>query len=55
MGTNRIPKQALKHRPKDEGKLDDRGRDGGNDFILRIKKQEKRLTLHEHHDYDDVY
>ena len=33
--------------------MDDRGRDGGTDFILRIKEQETRLTLHEHDDDDD--
>jgi len=27
--------------------LDDRRRDGGTNFILRIKEQETRLTLHE--------
>jgi hypothetical protein len=32
---------------------DDRGRDGGTNFILRIKEQETRLTLHEHDDDDD--
>ena len=34
---------------------DDRGRDGGTNFILRIKEQETRLTLQEHDDddYDD--
>jgi len=31
---------------KDEGTLDDRGKDGGTNFILRIKEQETRLTLH---------
>jgi len=30
---------------------DDRGRDGGTNFILRIKEQETRL--HEHDDDDD--
>jgi len=30
--------------------LDDRGRDGGTNFILRIKEQETRLTLQEHDD-----
>ena len=34
----------------DEGTQDDRGRDGGTNFILRIKEQEKRLTLQEHDD-----
>ena len=38
---------------KDEGTQDDRGRDGGTNFILRIKEQERRLTLHEHDDNDD--
>jgi len=38
--------------PKDEGTLDDRGRDGGTSFILRIKEQETRLTLQEHDDDD---
>jgi hypothetical protein len=32
---------------------DDRGRDGGTNFILRIKEQETRPTLHEHDDNDD--
>jgi len=40
--------------PKDEGTLDDRGRDGGTNFILRIKEQETRLTLQEHDDDDDI-
>jgi len=38
---------------KNEGTLDDRGRDGGTNFILRIKEQETRLTLQEHDDDDD--
>jgi len=38
---------------KDEGTLDDRRRDGGTNFILRIKEQETRLTLREHDDDDD--
>ena len=38
---------------KDEGTLDDRGVDGGTNFILRIKEQETRLTLQEHD--DDIY
>jgi len=33
--------------------LDDRRRDGGTKFILSIKEQETRLTLHEHDDDDD--
>ena len=38
---------------KDEGTLDDRGRDGGTNFILRIKEQETRLTLQERDGDDD--
>ena len=38
---------------KDERTLDDRGRDGGTNFILRIKEQETRLTLQEHDDDDE--
>ena len=38
---------------KDEGTWDSRGRDGGTNFILRIKEQETRLTLQEHDD-DDI-
>jgi hypothetical protein len=38
---------------KDEETYDDRGRDGGTNFILRIKEQESRLTLQEHDDDDD--
>ena len=38
---------------KYEGSYDDRGRDGGTNFILRIKEQEARLTLQEHDDDDD--
>ena len=48
MDTNRIPKQALQYQPKDEGTQDDRGRDGGNNFVLRIKERETRPTVHEH-------
>jgi len=39
---------------KDEGTLDDRRRDGGSNFILRIKEQETRLTLQEHDADDEV-
>jgi len=53
IGTNRISKQALKYKPKDEDAYDDRGRDGGTNFILRIKEQETCLILHEYDDYDD--
>ena len=33
--------------------MDDGGRDGGTNFILRIKEQETRLILHEHDDDDN--
>ena len=39
--------------------MDDRGRDGETNFILRIKEQETRLILHKHDDDgggdDDLY
>ena len=38
---------------KEDGTLDDRRRDGGTNFILRINEQETGLTLHEHDDDDD--
>ena len=38
---------------KDDETLDDRGRDGGTNFTLRIKEQETRLTLQEHDNDDD--
>jgi len=53
MDTKRLPKQALQYKPNDERTLDDKGRDGGTNFILRIKEQETRLTLQEHDDDDD--
>jgi hypothetical protein len=53
METNRIPKQALQYKAKGEGTWDDQGRDGGTNFILRIKGQETHLILHEHDDDDD--
>ena len=39
MDTNRLTKQALKYKKTDEETQDDRGRDGGTNFILRIKEQ----------------
>ena len=53
MDTNRMPNKHYNINQKDEGTLDDRGRDGGTNFILRIKGQEKRFTFHEHDDDDD--
>ena len=38
---------------KDEGTQDDRRRNGGTNFILRIKEQETRLTLQEYDDDND--
>ena len=38
---------------KDEETQDDQGRDGGTNFIQRIKEQETCLTLQEHDDGDD--
>jgi hypothetical protein len=38
---------------KDEETEDDRGRDGGTNFIFRIKEQESNLILPEHDDDDD--
>jgi len=38
---------------KDEGTVDDRGRERGTNFILSIKEQETRLPLQEHGDDDD--
>jgi hypothetical protein len=40
---------------KDEETEEDRRRDGGTNFILRIKELETRLILHEHDDDDDDY
>ena len=54
MDTNRIPKQALQYKPNDEDTKDDRRRNGGTNFILRIyKEQESNLILPEHDDDDD--
>jgi len=53
MDTNRLPKQALQYKPKDKETLDDRRKDGGTNFISRMKEQETRLTLQEHDDDDD--
>jgi hypothetical protein len=38
---------------KDKETLEDRGRDGETNFILRIKEHETRLILHEHDDDDN--
>jgi hypothetical protein len=38
---------------KEKETLDDRGRDGRTNFILRIKEQKTSLTHHEHDDDDD--
>ena len=44
MDTNRLTKPALQYRPKDEVTRDDQGRDGGTNFILRIKEQDNTLN-----------
>jgi len=38
METNRIPKRYYNIDQKDEGTLDDRRRDGGTNFTLRVSK-----------------
>jgi hypothetical protein len=48
MDTNRLPKQALHYKLKDEGTYYDRTRGGGTNCILRTKEQEARLILLEH-------
>jgi len=53
MDTNRIPNKHYNIDQKGEGNLEDQRRDGGTNFILRIKEQETRLTLHEYDDDDD--
>ena len=50
---HRLPNKHYNINRKDEGTLDDRGRDGGTNFILRIKEQETPLTLQEHDDDDE--
>ena len=40
---------------KDEGTQDDRRRNGGTNFILRIKEQETRLNVHEHDDDESLF
>jgi hypothetical protein len=50
MDTNRIPRQALRYRPEGRRTWDGQRRDGGTNSTLRIKEQEKRLTLNERDD-----
>ena len=47
---HRLPKQTLQYKPKGQRTQDDQERDGGTNFILRIKEQETRLILQEHED-----
>jgi len=51
--TNRIPKQALKYKPKDERTQDDREEMEGPISFWGYKEQETHLILHEHDDDDD--
>jgi hypothetical protein len=58
MDTNRIQKNKRYNiNVKDEGTWDDRGKNGGTNIILRIKKQGTRLILHEDEEEedDDIY
>ena len=55
MDTNRIRNKHYNIDQKGEENLEDQRRDGGTNFILRIKEQETRLTLHEYDDDDDYY
>jgi hypothetical protein len=50
MDTNKIPRQALRYRPEEEGTWDGQRRDGGTNSTMRIKEKEKRLALNEHDD-----
>jgi hypothetical protein len=45
-----IEYQNKRYNQKDGGTEEDRGREGGTNFILRIKEQETWLILHEHDD-----
>ena len=53
MDTNRIPNKRYNVNQKDEETQDDRGRDEGTNFILRIKEEETSLIIQEHDDDDD--
>jgi hypothetical protein len=55
MDTNRIPNKGYNINQKDEERWEDRERDRGTNFILRIKEQETRLILHEHDDDDTSF
>jgi hypothetical protein len=46
MDTDRIPKQALKYRPKGREAWDAQGKDGRTGFTSRDKEQAIRLILH---------
>jgi hypothetical protein len=44
MDTNRTPKQALQYKPKGGRKQDARGKDGGTNFTLWVKKEALQVT-----------
>jgi hypothetical protein len=48
-----MSRQALRYRPEGRRNVGRPRRDGGTNFILRIKEQEKCLTLNEYDDDDD--
>ena len=52
-GHRQTNKTSNKIKPKGRRNIGRPRRDGGTNFILRIKEQETRLTLHEHDDDDD--
>jgi hypothetical protein len=52
-GHKQNTKTSVTKKQKDEGTEDDRQRDGGTNFILRIKGQETRIIFHEHDADDD--
>jgi hypothetical protein len=48
-----LTKCKFKINQKEGGTEDDQGKDGGTNYILRIKEQETRLIRNEHDNDDD--